>query len=48
VLIKGQGQVILVDTGYDHKEYGKYLADLSAPPTRPTSSRRRDWPGRVA
>ena len=28
VLIKGQGQVILVDTGYDHKEYGKYLADL--------------------
>ena len=28
VLIKGQEQVILVDTGYDHKEYGKYLADL--------------------
>lgn len=28
VLIKGNGQVILVDTGYDHKEYGKYLADL--------------------
>ncbi len=28
VLIKGKGQVILVDTGYDHKEYGKYLADL--------------------
>ena len=28
VLIKGQGHVILVDTGYDHKEYGKYLADL--------------------
>ena len=28
VLIKGQGEVILVDTGYDHKEYGKYLADL--------------------
>jgi N-acyl homoserine lactone hydrolase len=28
VLIKGQGQAILVDTGYDHKEYGKHLADL--------------------
>jgi glyoxylase-like metal-dependent hydrolase (beta-lactamase superfamily II) len=28
VLIKGKGEVILVDTGYDHKEYGKYLADL--------------------
>jgi glyoxylase-like metal-dependent hydrolase (beta-lactamase superfamily II) len=28
VLIKGQGEVILVDTGYDHKEYGKYLAEL--------------------
>ena len=28
VLIKGRGEVILVDTGYDHKEYGKYLADL--------------------
>jgi glyoxylase-like metal-dependent hydrolase (beta-lactamase superfamily II) len=28
VLIKGQGHTILVDTGYDHKEYGKYLADL--------------------
>ena len=27
-LIKGKGEVILVDTGYDHKEYGKYLADL--------------------
>ena len=27
-LIKGRGEVILVDTGYDHKEYGKYLADL--------------------
>jgi N-acyl homoserine lactone hydrolase len=29
VLIKGQGEVILVDTGYDHKEYGKYLADTA-------------------
>ena len=28
VLIKGRGEVILVDTGYDHKEYGKHLADL--------------------
>src|SRR6202042_3908258 len=28
VLIKGQGHAILVDTGYDHKEYGKHLADL--------------------
>jgi len=28
VLIKGQGEVILVDTGYDHNEDGKYLADL--------------------
>ena len=28
VLMKGKGEVILVDTGYDHKEYGKYLADL--------------------
>jgi glyoxylase-like metal-dependent hydrolase (beta-lactamase superfamily II) len=28
VLVKGKGEVILVDTGYDHKEYGKYLADL--------------------
>lgn len=28
VLIKGKGEVILVDTGYDHKEYGQYLADL--------------------
>ncbi|MEJ0097187.1 MAG: N-acyl homoserine lactonase family protein [Bauldia sp.] len=27
-LIRGKGEVILVDTGYDHKEYGKYLADL--------------------
>jgi N-acyl homoserine lactone hydrolase len=27
-LIKGKGEVILVDTGYDHKEYGKHLADL--------------------
>jgi glyoxylase-like metal-dependent hydrolase (beta-lactamase superfamily II) len=27
-LIKGGGEVILVDTGYDHKEYGKYLAEL--------------------
>jgi len=27
-LLKGKGEVILIDTGYDHKEYGKYLADL--------------------
>jgi len=30
-LIKGRGEVILVDTGYDHKEYGKYLAELYNP-----------------
>lgn len=28
VLLKGKGEVILIDTGYDHKEYGKYFADL--------------------
>ena len=28
ILIKGKGEVILVDTGYDHKEYGARLADL--------------------
>jgi glyoxylase-like metal-dependent hydrolase (beta-lactamase superfamily II) len=28
VLLKGNGEVILIDTGYDHKEYGKYFADL--------------------
>lgn len=28
VLIKGRGEVMLVDTGYDHQQYGKYLADL--------------------
>jgi len=27
-LLKGRGEVILIDTGYNHKEYGKYLADL--------------------
>ncbi|MBN8994916.1 MAG: N-acyl homoserine lactonase family protein [Rhizobiales bacterium] len=27
-LLKGKSEVILIDTGYDHKEYGKYLADL--------------------
>jgi glyoxylase-like metal-dependent hydrolase (beta-lactamase superfamily II) len=27
-LLKGKGEVILIDTGYDHKEYGKTLADL--------------------
>ncbi|ANI80207.1 N-acyl homoserine lactonase family protein [Sphingobium sp. EP60837] len=27
VLIKGHGETILVDTGYDHENYGKVLAD---------------------
>ena len=28
VVIKGQGQVAMVDVGYNHKEYGEVLANL--------------------
>lgn len=28
ILIKGQGRVALVDVGYNHKEYGKILAEM--------------------
>jgi glyoxylase-like metal-dependent hydrolase (beta-lactamase superfamily II) len=28
ILIKGKGEVILVDTGYDHKEHGEVLANM--------------------
>ena len=27
-LLKGKGQTILIDTGYDHVNYGKTLAEL--------------------